>query len=168
MEQTPLAIEFDSPVVIGAFFHHRSHRRPSRLGNRLQQLHIRQNAAIVIDVDFLQIPTQTVGNNPRQPQNLLLFAIETGNIHQRRHRLFRRRGLADDVQPAGQQPRFDFHQPPIHRTDDVIPFLGCQILGIRFRQRHILIQIHQPRLIDDRIDDRHPAPGILQGLVRPD
>ncbi len=72
------------------------------------------------------------------------------------------------MQPAGQQPRFDFHQPPIHRTDDVIPFLGRQILRIRIRQRHILIQIHQPRLIDDRIDDRHPAPGILQGLVGPD
>ncbi len=180
VEEVELGDEGYPPFSVGLLLHQRGDSSTGGLGDGLQQLHIVEVTPIAATIHLINIPSHAVGNDPGQAEDALFAAIEAGDVDQSGDRLLRTGGLADHMQPTGQQARLNFHQLAVHLPHQLIPLVCGHGLGIRhllLRQRfgghyprdkrpiNVLVQIHQPRLIDDRVGDGDAASRILQGLV---
>jgi hypothetical protein len=103
-----------------------------------------------------------------QAHDAFLFAIQPGNVDQGGDRLLSGWGLANHVQPTGQQARLDFHQLDVDLAHQVAAIVRRQFAGIHLRQDHIAIQVADPRRLDDRVDNLHRPTAVLLGLVGAD
>jgi hypothetical protein len=66
-----------------------------------------------------------------QALDAILFAIQTGDVHQGGDGFFGTGGLADHMQPTGQQARLNLHQLDVDFAHQIIPFFGGHLGGIQ-------------------------------------
>ena len=142
--------------------------RAGRLGDVLEELHLGELALVVGAVDALDVVADGLGEELGKRENLLILAVDAGDVDEGGDSLLRGGGAADDVEAAGEEARLDLHQLLVNLTDDHVALVLVEILGVLLlggELLDVLVEVALDRGGDDGVDDGRAAAGVLQALV---
>mmetsp|Transcript_5701 Transcript_5701/g.23522 ORF Transcript_5701/g.23522 Transcript_5701/m.23522 type:complete len:1185 (+) Transcript_5701:1625-5179(+) len=142
--------------------------RAGRLGDVLEELHLGELALVVGAVDALDVVADGAGEELGKREDLLILAIDAGDVDEGGDSLLRGGRATDNVEAAGEEARLDLHQLLVNLTDDHVALVLVEILGVlllRGELLDVLVEVALDRGGDDGVDDGHAAAGVLQALV---
>jgi len=127
--------------------------------------------AVVARVELLDLhpdgPGQDAGKAGHGAR-LDVGAVDFGDVDEGGDGFRRARRLADNVEPARQEPRLDLHQLRVDFADDAVPVVQRQVGGVAVGQDDVAVEVALTGRLDDRRANRGPAPALAQPLVRRD
>eukprot|EP00962_Isochrysis_galbana_P012886 scaffold3665_cov102-Isochrysis_galbana.AAC.3 len=141
-----------------------------RLHNLLAEHAILEVARIRAAVDVLNVAANGLGDDAGQAHNLVLGAVDRGDVDQGGDGLLGGGWHADCVKAARQQARLDLHNLGVDLADDGVAALEVQagavlVLG---GQDNVLVQVARTGSGHNGVDDGGAAAGVAQALVRAD
>ena len=140
-----------------------------RHGDVLQQLHLLELAGVVGAVDGLDVLADGLREDLGEREDLLVVAVDAGDVHERGNRLLRGGGAADDVQAAGQEAGLDLHELLVHLADDHVAGVLVHVLGVRVVRGDlgdVLVEVAGDRGGHDGVHDGRTAARVLEAPVR--
>mmetsp|Transcript_27247 Transcript_27247/g.59503 ORF Transcript_27247/g.59503 Transcript_27247/m.59503 type:complete len:1448 (-) Transcript_27247:88-4431(-) len=154
-------------VGAGGLHHELLHHVAGHQLDVLEEGHVLEHALVGGAVQLLDVAADRGGQDAGEADQVVLGAVDRGDVHQGGHRLLSGGRAAHHVQAAGQQAGLNLHELPVDRADNVVALLVGQVLR-HLGERHVAVEVALRRLGDDGVDDGEAAAGVLEGLVRGD
>ena len=136
--------------------HKGADHQAGRLGDVLEELHILEIAGVVGAVDALDVVADGAGEELGEGEDLLVLAVDAGDVDEGGDRLLRGGGAADDVEAAWEEAGLNLHELLVNLTDDHVLLLLVEILGVLLRPGNlgdILVEVAGGGRDDDGVHD---------------
>mmetsp|Transcript_6591 Transcript_6591/g.14018 ORF Transcript_6591/g.14018 Transcript_6591/m.14018 type:complete len:1056 (+) Transcript_6591:730-3897(+) len=146
----------DTSVSIGRLVDKGTGGSTGGFGDLSVELDILELSLVISTVDIVDVTADRGSNDTGKALDLVIGAIQLGNVDEGGNGFFGRRWDTNGVETARQQTGLDLHDLGVDLSNNVVAVLGSVvggIVGLEVGKVDVLVQVTGVRRRDDRVDN---------------